>query len=186
LEREVEMKRNFSQNKKEPTVEPNKEFESKLAEKDQEISNYSEQVKTKDAEIERLNKELETERKQKRTDEFNQFADQLVTDGKLLPANKAQVVELMEVLSTTAEYEFSEGGKTAPVQVFKTLMNAEKTAVEFSEIAKDGQSGAANHDKMEKLIREEMDKNKMSYSEAFSKVQKDNPDLASAYQAEIG
>jgi len=185
FESDTESRRNFENNKKEPAVEA-QEFNEKLAAKDTEITNLSEKATKAETENAQLKAELAKQAKEKRSDEFSQFADKLVTDGKMLPAQKSAVVDLMEVLSGSEEYEFAEGGKKSPLDVFKSIMEAEKTAVEFEEVAVNGQNGSANHDKMEKLIKEKMDENdKLEYSEAFSQVQKENPELTTAYQSEL-
>ena len=180
--------RNYNDKKKELDV-TKEEFDEKIKAKELEIANFSKKANDALAENAKLKEQAEKDRTEKQTAEYSQFADKLVSDGKLLPAQKSQVVDLMQVLSASTEYEFSEGGKKSPVDVFQAVLEVNSKQIEFDETAtKDkGQGGAPNHAKIEKLIAEEMEKNeKMDYSEAFISIQKKNPDLAKAYQAEIG
>jgi hypothetical protein len=67
------------------------------------------------------------------------FAEGLVTEGKLLPKDKATVVQFMELLPEGAEVaEFSEGGaekKVPALQLFQGFLANSATLVHFGEVA---------------------------------------------------
>lgn len=65
-----------------------------------------------------------------------EFADGLIRDGKLVPAQKDQVVSLATHLAVNAEGEisFAEGTPAvAPLDAFKAILGAAPKAVDFSE-----------------------------------------------------
>ena len=60
------------------------------------------------------------------------FADQLVSEGKLLPASKDKVVAFLGELPTDQDFSFSEGGDaTTLADAFKSILADQPKAVEF-------------------------------------------------------
>lgn len=71
------------------------------------------------------------------------FADSLIKDGKLAPANKDKVVSLfahLTVQGSKDEISFGEAEATSPVEMLKGILNAAPKVVDFSE------QSAANKD----------------------------------------
>lgn len=88
----------------------------------------------KDTEIAELKKQLETERMEKRRGEHLQFAETAVLNGNITPAQKAFVVDFMEVCHSQGDFEFSEGDEKSVQARFKDFVNSIKQ-VDFSETA---------------------------------------------------
>lgn len=112
-----------------------KELEEQLKEKDRLLAEFQEREKAKAEEIDSLRRkvaELEQERKRK---EFESFSEELIRQGKLTPAMKEKVVELMEALSRVGQYEFKEGKRDA-TEEFKEWLKGLPKLVEFEELAK--------------------------------------------------
>lgn len=68
-----------------------------------------------------------------------QFAEGLVAEGKVLPAEKAGIVAVLELAGEAQPVEFAEGDKTVsvePLQHLQAFLKALPKRVEFSEVAK--------------------------------------------------
>ena len=168
------------------------ELEAKIKQLEKEVSDFAEKDKTKEQQIANLRLDLEKEQTEKRKTDFNTYCDGLVTEGKLTPVQKVLAVDFMEILSGTAEYEFTEGDakeKKAPLEAFKTFLTALPKQVEFSEKAtKDKASSLTGNtaEKIEALIQDKLKADKaLNYNEALTAVQKENPQLAEEYATEI-
>lgn len=66
------------------------------------------------------------------------FAEQLVSEGRLLPALKAKAVTILNAASGRAEVSFAEGEKTDLADALKTLLKAQPVVTDFSALAPDG------------------------------------------------
>jgi len=123
-----------------------KELEAKLAKAETALSEFAETDKAKEDEIASLRKELVEEKVKQRKAEFNSFCDSLTAEGKLTPAMKPAVLDFMEILHGSGEYEFAEGDgkvKAQPAEKFKTFLNALPKQVEFGEHATKDKAGEA-------------------------------------------
>jgi hypothetical protein len=79
--------------------------------------------------------------RQVRQKEHADFCEGLAREGKLVPAVRPAVMDLMEVLSTAQEFEFAEGDKKVkrqPLESFMAFLSALPKAVDFSEVATRG------------------------------------------------
>ena len=80
--------------------------------------------------------------KKNRQLEFNEYYDGLVKEGKVVPAQKELIMNVLEMVQGKDGFEFTENGKTekitAEVAVKKVIASFPKQ-VEFNELAKDGQ-----------------------------------------------
>ncbi len=178
--------------KEEEDMEKITELETKIKQLEQSVSSYAEKDKTKEQELAALRKDLDKERLGRRRQDFNAFCDGLVVEGKLTPAQKAQALDFMEILQGSAEYEFAEGDgkvKKQPLEAFKTFLTALPKQVEFSEAATKKKASTITGkagEKIEALIQEKLKADKaLNYSDAFSLVQRENPQLAEEYATEI-
>ena len=128
-----------------------------------------------------------------RKKEIGVWCDTQVKAGKMTPAMvKFGVPEFMSAFAEKDDViEFGESKEKATLyDRFKTFVETEMPkVVEFKEIAtrdKDagGQGGAG--EKLASLVQQRMKDNKeITYSAAFSEVQRENPDLAREYAAEF-
>lgn len=157
-----------------PTNKPdNKDFaESKaLEEKEKEIQNLKAQLEKQEIEA----------RKAQRT----AFCEELIKDGKLLPANKADVLDFMEIMHTAGSFNFSENseenqGKSAE-EKFKEFLKKLPVQIEFGEFATNG-TGASTQmsasdiaEKARIYMSEQQDRGvTISVSQAVAKVTENN------------
>ncbi|RJX20298.1 MAG: peptidase [Desulfobulbus sp.] len=110
--------------------------------------------------------------------------------GKLPPALlDAGVKQFMEQLDGGAELEFSEGKKQSPLAWFMTFMESLPASGLFTEVAtrdKD-MGGLPAGEQIAALVAEKRKSAPtLSYAAAFSEVQAEHPDLAKAYQVDLG
>ncbi len=135
--------------------------------------------------------EAETARKKEaRAAEIKAFCEAGVEKGTIAPAwVAAGIVAFMERLDAGEVLAFAEGAeKKTPDAWFREFLSTLPKLIEFKEIAtraKDpGAVGAGA--RLEALTREAMKQDKtLTWSAAFSEVQREHPDLAQAYAAEL-
>ena len=98
---------------------------------------FSEELTAKDAKINELQAQLDKERAARRQADFQQFAEEMLKGGHITPAQKADVIDFMEVCHTQGTYDFSEGDEKSVLKRFQEFLRSVKQ-VEFSEIANNG------------------------------------------------
>ena len=129
------------------------------------------------------------EKRESRQTETKSFCDHLLKDGKIIPAwNKLGLVEFMVSLDGEEEIQFAEGAKKSRLEWMKSFLGELPKVINFKEIAtRDKDAGAKSAaEKLSVLTRKKMDEKKdLTYTVAFSEVQRENPDLAKEYQREI-
>lgn len=157
------------------------ELESKLKEKETALSEFAEKDKAREGEIASLKKQLEDEKAKQRQSEFQSFCEALMKEGRLTPAMKPAVLDFMEILHGSGEYEFSEGKKPV-LEAFKGFLNSLPKQVEFGEHAtKDkaaDDAGKSNAEKRQALISSFMEQNKdKTYKDAFRAAAAEHPEL---------
>ena len=117
----------------------------------------------------------------KRTADFTEFLTGLVTAGKVLPVEQANLLNFAQSLDVEQFVEFGEGDTKAShhqVEAFKQLLTARPIIVDFSERAKGVLENSVDLDDpqaiktaAEQLQKEATDKgNTLSYSEAVQQV----------------
>jgi hypothetical protein len=98
-------------------------------------SDYSEELKTKNDEIALLKTENEKLLAEGRKKELNSFCEELIKEGRLLPAEKSQALDYMEIMHEAGNFEFSEGEKKSALENFKTFLKKRPVQINFSEMA---------------------------------------------------
>ncbi|MDB5802273.1 MAG: peptidase [Rhodocyclales bacterium] len=89
-----------------------------------------------------LEAELATERGAKRRAEYASFAEALVGNGKLLPAQREVVLVALDALGAGESLSFGEGDQKKPlVDAFKDMLTSLPKQVEFSESAGKDRAG---------------------------------------------
>jgi hypothetical protein len=148
------------------------------------------------AEVEKERKEKEEAQKKlkeiedkKRKDDIASFCETLCKDGKLTPALRKIIEPVMIAVSEIPDMiEFSEGVKKSRLEGIKDFLTELPKAVTFREVTPKegpGSNGSAG-EKLSALTKKKMEEKKdLSYSLAFAEVQKENPELAKEYLAEI-
>jgi len=130
-----------------------------------------------------------TVRIEKRKGEIKDYCENLKKEGRLIPAwEKLGLQEFMLNLDGEEVIEFAAEKKVSRLDWFKGFMDELPKVINFSEIAtRDADVGGGDAaGKLEILTKKKMENNKeLSYSKAFSEVQKENPDLVTEYQAEM-
>ncbi|MFC3716811.1 hypothetical protein ACFONC_11680 [Luteimonas soli] len=99
--------------------------------------------------LEQREKALADRETKARRDDAAEFADGLVKDGKLLPKDKAPVVELLLALPTAAPLSFASGDDTIEkpaAELFRELLAGLPQRMDFNEKshAEDSEAGAAS------------------------------------------
>lgn len=176
-----------------PVAAPEGMAASAFTEADIETAKKEAEKKTrKDVEAEFVEKERKAA-KQARQAEISTWCDTMVKEGRLTPALvKFGVPELLSFMAESDNViEFGEDKSQATYfDRLKGLFETElPKLVNFGEIAKRGDDVAGEGsagERLEALTRKKLAENKeLSYSAAFSEVQKEHRDLATEYQAEI-
>lgn len=157
-----------------------------LEQKDGQLKEFSQKLATKETEINQLKNNLEQLQKEQRKAQYTNFIDDLIGQGKLLPAQKVQAIELCEVLHHCAEFEFAEG-KKQPIMVFQDFLFKNGKQIEFQEIATKDKAAPMGDaaKKLDDLVKQKMNNKNLNYNQAFREVQIEQPELANAYLAEI-
>ena len=174
--------------KPEKDPEPGKTF----TEEDIETAKKQAAKEAADAERKKVEAEFAEKRRQDareaRNQEISTWCDTLVKEGRVIPAwVKMGLKEFCLKLDADEVIEFSDENKVTALAWFKNFMDELPKVVEFKEIAKRGDdvSGDAGG-KLEKLIKDKMKEDKdLSYSAAFSEVQRENPALVREYQQQL-
>lgn len=115
-----------------------KEAQEKLAKTEQELQQFSEATKKKDAELNALKLQLENKEKEARLKNFADTCDALLKEGKITSAQKGLAIEFMEMLHSIKEWEFSEADKkfkANPLDKFNEFLKSLPKQVEFQERA---------------------------------------------------
>ncbi len=126
---------------------------------------------------------IEVLEKRNRINEYSNFAEKLVVEGKILPAERDNLILTLEAVhSTPNKIEFSESDKTqslTPVEALKNMFNSRpaihKLDVEISKDGKGEDEGLSFNDKLNNKVieyRKEMAKagNNLTFAEALNIV----------------
>lgn len=172
-----------------PNVTPTKQFsEEDVKAREKAAADKAAEKAKEDAKKEFAEKQ-NTERIEKRKGEIKSFVEKLKKDGKLLPAwEKMGLLEFMLNLDGETVIEFAEGKKASASQFMQDFLNELPKVINFDEIAtRDKDTGGDNAaEKLEVLTHKKIQDNKdLTYSQAFSEVQKEHPVLAKEYAAEF-
>lgn len=100
-----------------------------------------EQLAAKEAALQERETALAAREQEARNQEINEFAEGLIQAGQLLPANKAQVVGLMQSMPEATFVSFGEGDSKVEkpaLQVLKEFLSAQPKVVAFGEAAGTG------------------------------------------------
>lgn len=139
----------------------------------------------KQSEIDKLKSQLKKEQRKNRTAGFREFVKELHSRGKVVSDLQDEIIDLMEVMHQTGEFSFSEG-KANALDKFKNYLEKQPPIIHFGEAAKEDvirQSPAT--EQLNLLTEEKAKKETISYSEALSLVQAENPELAEKAALEI-
>lgn len=145
--------------------------QEQLATQAAELQTQRQALDARDAELRR--RETETQRAAQRT-AVASFAEGLVRSGKLLPAHRPAVVELMASLpADAAALEFNEGDqavKKAPLQVLQDFLTALPVQVDFSERAAGDKDGKTTTTGVDTSDGQAIARAALEYQEAESKA----------------
>ncbi len=88
---------------------------------------------------------------QSRVKDINDFCDQAIKDGNILPADKDRHVQIMSSLPVS-EIEFAEG-KTSALQLYKDSLTAKKANIDFSEKSRNEKGYQKPEDKLNQVAK---------------------------------
>jgi hypothetical protein len=163
--------------------------QAKTAAAEAKATDFSEKLAAANGRIATLETEIGGIKSSAQDKELNEFCESLVSEGKLIPADKAMTIAVMKALSGQSELDFAEGDKTvkkAPLAMFQERLKAGPKVIEFSEVATKEKSVVAKpDDKLTALTKAKMAENKgMNYAEASRQVLIENPSLNISLDAE--
>jgi hypothetical protein len=178
------------------SAEVAKQVKAKELEFAEKLNAEKQNLATQKADLDKEKAALEKAKSEKVKADIQSFCEGLCKEGKLTPAMMKfgmGMQNFMEKIATIQEtIEFSEGNEKktqTPFEYMKGFLGSFKKQIEFGEFApneKDVKTGNAA-EKLHALTKKKMEDNKkLGYSQAFSEVQSENPDLAREYAAEIG
>lgn len=145
-----------------------KEMEEKLKQYEMQLQALSkkerefEELETKYAQLiaekNTLEKELHKQKRNAQLKEFAEILDKAISDGKLLPKMKDNMIKLYEVVSSIPLYEFSEGVKTNPTELINEIINSMPKIIDFDEHAKQEPKEKESNIPVSAIIAEEIRK----------------------------
>jgi hypothetical protein len=162
------------------TDEEKNSLEAKIKEQETMITQYSEQIKKQADVIVSFETKAKEAEKTARNVEYSAFCDKMVTEGKLLPANKDGVIAYMESQHNAKVVEFSENGKTitkTPNQLYMESIDKLPAHALFSEAAKKAESGNSKDVTREEKISQYMKGESTTYAEAVKAISQTNPEF---------
>ncbi len=98
-----------------------------------ETEDLKEQLKTKDEEIAKLKREAEEQKQAQKVKEFEEFADNAISNGNILPKHKESIVNILTACDAAGTFNFSDEEK-AGVEVVKDFIS-ELKMMNFEDIA---------------------------------------------------
>jgi hypothetical protein len=168
------------------------------------IAKMQEESKAKEEKIKALETDnqatvtkLSEAEKKRKTDDIKRFVSDRMKEGRISPAIWGLGLEkFMAELDDASVSKFGEGKRTAeltPLGFMKNLILTipRNTLVRFGELASvkiesAQDAGTTASDKLAEATKKIMDANKdMKFTEAFSQAQRENPELATEYAADI-
>ena len=139
----------------------------------------------KDREISSLKAQLKKEQQKNRQAEFKEFINKLHSEGRIVSDLQNIAIDLMEAMHEAGEINFSDG-KANALEKFKNYLQKQPKMVEFGEIAKtENVNCSSASEQLNILAMEKTKKHNISFSEALSIIQAENPDLAQKAAMEI-
>lgn len=114
------------------------ELQQKLDDTEKELEKTKTELNDKNKEIEYLKSQAAAKEKEQQTKEFEEFCDNAIKDGHILPVHKQNVMNILEACASSEPFEFSDsdGNKTTKeaAQNFKEFINS-LTSINYEEIA---------------------------------------------------
>ncbi|MBO5385291.1 hypothetical protein J6A64_03155 [bacterium] len=87
-----------------------------------ETEELKQQLGEKDKKIAELEKEIARQEQEKQTKDFQDFCDSAISEGHLLPAQRDDVMHILEACSKHEAFEFEDGNKKNPVDIVKSFV----------------------------------------------------------------
>jgi hypothetical protein len=164
---------------------------------DKQAADFAEERKKKEDEFKTREDKLKAEEERVRKGKISAFCEQLKQKGVLTPAMEKLGMGLQSFLekisSIETAVEFGEGEqkkKQTPLEFMQEFLSGLPKSIEFKEVS-GGDNGAVGSgsqagEKLEHITREKMKANKdLTFNQAFSEAQSENPDLAVAYAEDL-
>jgi hypothetical protein len=149
-----------------------------------ESGEFSEKLVASEAKSKELQTSIDTIESEKKDAEHNAFAEKLVSDGKIDPAEKQSILMTVKALDGQAAQEFKEGDETVsrtPLENYKLSLENKKASVTpgtvFGEVSEAAASIEAQIKEKASAIQE---KDGGTYGESIKKLQEKEPGLFKA------
>lgn len=104
----------------------------KEKEENVELEEMQKKLEEKDSEISKLKNEIEAEKSKQKIKEFEDFANDAVEKGNILPKHKESIVNILSACEKAENFSFSDGGEKSGVEVVKEFISSLKTS-DFSD-----------------------------------------------------
>lgn len=168
-----------------------KEKETEFSEK---VASLDEARKKKEAELKAREDALKSQEKEGKKKNVQSFVEDLAKQGKIVPAMMKVGMGLQSFMEQISEIEtpieFGEGDEKksqTPIEFMQSFLSALPKSIEFGEVAVRDKDVSGNaSEKITSLTKKKMEENKkITYSQAFTEVQRENPDLAAEYAEDL-
>jgi len=157
-----------------------KELEAKVIALTTSLEETKKAETAKGEELETLRKKLDETNTKLRRSDYEAFCEQLIGEGKLLPAEKQSTLDFMEIMYKQGEHEFSEGGKKSSLETYKESLKKRPKLIEFDEVATKNKAKANGDtdEKVKKLVSDYMTIHKdVTEYEAMRAVCREHPEF---------
>lgn len=183
IESEAKSVSSFNENKtEEVNMDELEKVKQQLLDKEEELTNLTEEANNKETENKKLKKDLADIEQEGREKEVSEFVASLKKEGKLLPKHEKTVSEiLMNLKNQDFEIEFSKEEKKSGYDSFSSMLEEMPVVVPLEDLKKKdekeiktGNFGESVDEDAMELHREAIvlcEKEKIDYVEAIAKIQ---------------
>ncbi len=147
----------------------------KEREKMEKLEELQKQLDAKNSQIAELKKQLDEENAAKKRKEFEDFCDEAIEKGNLLPKHRESIINVLTACDDMKTFNFADGGEKSAVDTVKDFIGSLQM-INFKEIAKkDDAQGVQNFEDVEnksisRQLQEIVKNENIPLSEAYVKL----------------
>lgn len=127
-----------------------------------------------EAKLKKLEKERAAEKEKALDAEDAAFCEEMIKEGRLVPAQKEVTLMTLKSLRGQAEQEFTEGVKQTPVEHYRFVLKSSPKVVEFGQYFKSDDANGQGADKLDVLTNKKL-----------AEMQQTNPDATYSQAADV-
>lgn len=163
----------------------NAELAAQLEESKKESAEFKEAAEKSEKELNEFKETREKEIKEAKEVEFNEFAEKLIKEKKVLPAQKNVIVQMCKTLDGQESIDFNEGDesiKKTPLDIYKAGLEENNTSGLFGEkFENHSDVGASVESAIANKVNDLMEKTGKDFNECSRKLMEDEPELFNGY-----